>query len=88
MQDSDELKHEYGFGLIKEPQTGYDAIILAVSHKEYSNRSENYFYPWQHRMLCSLISKVYTEIKLRIYITGRCKAVGLCCLINFAEEFS
>lgn len=41
--DSDELKHEYGFGLIKEPQTGYDAIILAVSHKEYSNRSENYF---------------------------------------------
>jgi UDP-N-acetyl-D-galactosamine dehydrogenase len=41
--DSNELKHEYGFGLIKEPHTAYDAIILAVSHKEYSNRSESYF---------------------------------------------
>jgi UDP-N-acetyl-D-galactosamine dehydrogenase len=41
--DSDELKHEYGFALIKKPQTGYDAIILAVSHKEYSNLGENYF---------------------------------------------
>jgi UDP-N-acetyl-D-galactosamine dehydrogenase len=41
--DSDELKHEYGFGLTKEPYSYYDAIVLAVSHKEYSNRNESYF---------------------------------------------
>jgi UDP-N-acetyl-D-galactosamine dehydrogenase len=41
--NSDELKHEYGFGLTKEPYSYYDAIVLAVSHKEYSNQNESYF---------------------------------------------
>jgi nucleotide sugar dehydrogenase len=40
--NSEELKHEYGFGL--SPITNnYDAIILAVNHKEYMNLSEDYF---------------------------------------------
>jgi UDP-N-acetyl-D-galactosamine dehydrogenase len=30
---SKELKHEYGFGLIKTPNKKYDAIIVAVNHK-------------------------------------------------------
>ncbi|MFN7013403.1 MAG: nucleotide sugar dehydrogenase [Bacteroidia bacterium] len=41
--DSDELMHEYGFGLIKEPNKKYAAVIVAVSHKEYKKIDENYF---------------------------------------------
>ncbi|MFN5324799.1 MAG: nucleotide sugar dehydrogenase [Bacteroidota bacterium] len=38
--NSDELMHEYGFGLVSKPDNDYDAIILAVNHKEYSNLDE------------------------------------------------
>ena len=42
--DSDELKHEYGFGLVKEPApNAYDAIIIGVSHKEYLDLNEDFF---------------------------------------------
>ena len=40
--DSDELKHEYGFGLNKIGK-GYDGVIVAVSHKEYKALDEKYF---------------------------------------------
>lgn len=40
--DSDELKHEYGFGLNKIAK-GYDGIIVAVNHKEYKTLDEKYF---------------------------------------------
>jgi UDP-N-acetyl-D-galactosamine dehydrogenase len=40
---SEELMHEYGFGLIENPGTGYDAVIVAVNHKEYKGLDENYF---------------------------------------------
>lgn len=40
---SEELKHEYGFGLIDQVGKDYDAIILAVGHKEYAQLSEDYF---------------------------------------------
>jgi UDP-N-acetyl-D-galactosamine dehydrogenase len=40
--DSDELKHEYGFGLDKTGKN-YDGIIVAVNHKEYKNLDEKYF---------------------------------------------
>lgn len=38
--DSAELKHEYGFGLVEKPDTDYDAIILAVNHREYAGLNE------------------------------------------------
>jgi len=41
--DSDELKHEYGFGLVKEPGKDYDAVIIAVNHKPYLSLTEDYF---------------------------------------------
>jgi UDP-N-acetyl-D-galactosamine dehydrogenase len=41
--DSDELKHEYGFGLASEPCGQYDGIILAVSHNEYKSLSNSWF---------------------------------------------
>ncbi|MCC6690901.1 MAG: nucleotide sugar dehydrogenase [Bacteroidia bacterium] len=40
---SDELKHEYGFQLETKPKKNYDAVIIAVSHKEYRNLDEKYF---------------------------------------------
>ncbi|PIY10037.1 MAG: Vi polysaccharide biosynthesis protein VipA/TviB [Flexibacter sp. CG_4_10_14_3_um_filter_32_15] len=33
--DTAEVKHEYNLDLIKEPTGNYDAIVLAVSHKEF-----------------------------------------------------
>jgi UDP-N-acetyl-D-galactosamine dehydrogenase len=41
--NSEELEHEYGFGLIKEIGTGYDAIIVAVPHEPYKSLTEEYF---------------------------------------------
>jgi UDP-N-acetyl-D-galactosamine dehydrogenase len=41
--ESHEVKEEYGLELIKEPSGKYDAIILAVSHKEYMNLDESFF---------------------------------------------
>lgn len=41
--NSEELKHEYGFGTIPKPDGKYDAVIVAVNHKEYLGLDENYF---------------------------------------------
>jgi UDP-N-acetyl-D-glucosamine/UDP-N-acetyl-D-galactosamine dehydrogenase len=40
---SSDLNHEYGFELIDKPGTGYDAVVVAVNHKEYQSLDENYF---------------------------------------------
>jgi len=38
-----EVKHEYGIDLKKGPEGKYDAIIVAVAHKEYRNLDEKFF---------------------------------------------
>jgi UDP-N-acetyl-D-galactosamine dehydrogenase len=40
--DSEELQHEYGFGLNKIGK-GYDGVIVAVNHKEYVSLDEKFF---------------------------------------------
>lgn len=40
---SEELKKEYGFGLIECPEGDYDAVIATVSHKPYNDLDEDYF---------------------------------------------
>ena len=40
---SDEMNHEYGVSLIETAGTSYDAIIVAVNHKEYMSLDEDYF---------------------------------------------
>ncbi len=40
---SEEMEHEYGVSLIKKPEGKYDAIIVAVNHKEYKSFTENDF---------------------------------------------
>lgn len=41
--DSDELIHEYGFGLVPKAGKNYAAVIVAVNHKEYTTLDEKYF---------------------------------------------
>jgi UDP-N-acetyl-D-galactosamine dehydrogenase len=41
--DADEIKEEYGFELKAAPEGKYDAIIVAVNHKEYAEMSEDQF---------------------------------------------
>ena len=41
--DSKEMEHEYGVPLKSDMANDYDAIILAVNHKEYSQYDENFF---------------------------------------------
>ncbi|HWY11090.1 MAG TPA: nucleotide sugar dehydrogenase [Bacteroidia bacterium] len=40
--DTEELQHEYGFGLNKLGK-GYDGVIVAVNHKEYKNYDDKFF---------------------------------------------
>lgn len=40
---SEELMHEYGYGLIDAVKEKYNAVIVAVNHKEYINLNEDYF---------------------------------------------
>lgn len=40
---SAEMVHEYGVGLVDKAGNDYDAIIVAVNHKEYKNLTENDF---------------------------------------------
>ena len=37
---SEEMIHEYGVGLVKNPGTDYDAVIVAVNHRDYQNKTE------------------------------------------------
>jgi UDP-N-acetyl-D-galactosamine dehydrogenase len=41
--DSEELQHEYGFGLTEKAGDGYDAVIVTVCHQPYVNLDETYF---------------------------------------------
>ena len=41
--DSNELMHEYGFGLVNETGKDYDAVIITVPHNEYKDLDDKYF---------------------------------------------
>jgi UDP-N-acetyl-D-galactosamine dehydrogenase len=40
---SDDLKNEYGFGLVEKISNDYDAVIIAVPHSDYLELDESYF---------------------------------------------
>ena len=40
---SDELLHEYGFGLTENPGSDYDAVIVTVPHNAYKSLDDAYF---------------------------------------------
>ena len=39
----EEMMHEYGIPLKEEISGPYDAVILAVAHRDYRNLDEDYF---------------------------------------------
>lgn len=41
--DSEELQHEYGFGLSEGVDGGYDAVIVSVCHEPYATLDDAYF---------------------------------------------
>ena len=41
--DSDELMHEYGFGLATNLSNDYDAVIVTVPHNDYKDLGDEYF---------------------------------------------
>lgn len=43
-----DVKHEYGYSLSAKPEGKYDAIILAVAHKQYLTLNEDYFLSLSH----------------------------------------
>jgi UDP-N-acetyl-D-glucosamine/UDP-N-acetyl-D-galactosamine dehydrogenase len=40
--DAGEVKHEYGVEMVAEIGKGYDAVVLAVAHKQFKNFTEEY----------------------------------------------
>lgn len=66
--NSEELKHEYGFGLIDTPGKNYDAVVIAVHHKEYMEFDESYFK--------SILSKKGIVVDLRGIYRGKIKELG------------
>ncbi len=45
---SPELEQEYGIALAEKPSSDYDAIIVAVNHREYLDLEESYFHSLSH----------------------------------------
>ncbi|MBN3035433.1 MAG: nucleotide sugar dehydrogenase [Bacteroidales bacterium] len=40
---SEEVQHEYGFSLAGKPSGDYDAVVVAVAHRQYADLDEDYF---------------------------------------------
>jgi UDP-N-acetyl-D-glucosamine/UDP-N-acetyl-D-galactosamine dehydrogenase len=62
---SHEVKEEYGLELVNAPSGKYDAIIVAVSHKEYLDLDEDFFTP--------LLSKSGIVVDVKGILRGRIK---------------
>ncbi len=41
--DTDEMMHEYGFGLTENIRDDYNAVVLAVNHRDYTRYDQAYF---------------------------------------------
>jgi UDP-N-acetyl-D-galactosamine dehydrogenase len=67
--DSDELKHEYGFGLVNKVATDYDAVIVTVPHNDYKELDEDYFaaITKPHAMIADLKGIYRNKISNRQY---------------------
>ncbi len=67
--DSEELRHEYGFGLAGKTATDYDAVIVTVPHQEYRELDDEYFasITKPHGMVADLKGIYRNCITQRIY---------------------
>ncbi|MGE5520840.1 MAG: nucleotide sugar dehydrogenase [Candidatus Dadabacteria bacterium] len=67
--DSDELKHEYGFGLAENVGADYDAVVVSVCHQPYADLTEDYFtsITKPHALIADLKGVYRGMIKQRSY---------------------
>src|SRR5437762_6114193 len=67
--DSDQLHHEYGFGLTDNISGEYDAVIIAVRHEPYKKLDEDYFasITKQHGLVADLKGLYRNKITKRNY---------------------
>ena len=67
--NSDEMKHEYGFGLTTQLSKNYDAVIVTVPHNDYKNLDDQYFssITKEHALLADLKGTYRGKIKSRGY---------------------
>lgn len=67
--DSDELQHEYGFGLTKNTGNDYDAVIITVPHNDYKELGDDYFagITKSHGMIADLKGIFRNRITKRTY---------------------
>ena len=67
--DHDELHHEYGFGLTTEPSNDYDAVVVAVSHRDYDGLDDAHFssITKPHGMVADLKGTYRNKIQGRTY---------------------
>src|SRR5215211_2210571 len=67
--DSEELKHEYGFGLAEKTGNDYDAVIVTVCHEPYACLDENYFasITKPHALIADLKGTYRGKVKSRSY---------------------
>ncbi|MEP7165734.1 MAG: nucleotide sugar dehydrogenase [Ferruginibacter sp.] len=66
---SDELQHEYGFGLTAKTGNDYDAVIVTVPHSGYKDLDDAYFasITKSHAMIADLKGTYRGKIKSRTY---------------------
>jgi UDP-N-acetyl-D-galactosamine dehydrogenase len=67
--DSEELIHEYGFGLAEEMENDYDAVIVTVPHEPYAKFDDAYFasITKPHALIADLKGSYRNAIKTRSY---------------------
>lgn len=67
--DSDELQHEYGFGLVKETANDYDAVIITVCHDPYADLNAEFFtsITKPHALIADLKGAFRNKITNRTY---------------------
>lgn len=66
---SEELKHEYGFGLAEKTASDYDAIIITVPHNDYKILDDAYFnsVSKENAMIADLKGIYRNKISSRVY---------------------
>ena len=67
--DSEELQHEYGFGLAPKTGKDYDAVIVAVPHGDYLELDDAYFkgITKPHAVIADLKGTYRNKVKSRKY---------------------
>lgn len=67
--DSEELKHEYGFGLTEKAHGEYDAVIVSVCHEPYAELDDAHFVTLTkpHALVADLKGTYRNKLKSRQY---------------------